>query len=67
MNMDPDRDVPAYTSPKIDLSLEMQTLSVGVTRAQYQRLLQLADGLGALILALPYRQFRPFQTRKQWR
>lgn len=64
LNMNPELDVPSFQTPKIDLFLEMQRLAVGVTRAQYQRLIEVADGFGAMTRGLPYRQYRPHETRK---
>lgn len=64
LNMNPELDKPAFGAPKVDLFLEMQKLAVGITRAQYQRLIEVADGFGAMTRGLPYRQFRPYQKRK---
>lgn len=64
LNINPELDVPAFQIPKVDLFLEMQKLAVGLTRAQYQRLIELADGMGAMTRGIPYRKFRPYQTRK---
>lgn len=65
LNMNPELDVPAFEIPKVDLFLEMQKLAVGMTRAQYQRLIELADGMSAMTRGIPYRKFRPYNTRKQ--
>lgn len=64
LNMNPELDTPAFEVPKIDLYLEMEKLAVGITRAQYQRLIEVADGMSALQRGVPYRKFRPFDTRK---
>lgn len=64
LNMNPELDVPAFEIPKVDLFLEMQKLAVGMTRAQYQRLIELADGMSAMTRGIPYRKFRPYNTRK---
>lgn len=87
LNMNPELDEPPFEVPKVDLSLEMEKLAVGITRAQYQvsflqfcvninmfhrsiffiifqRLIELADGMGAMTRGIPYRKFRPFNTRK---
>lgn len=66
LHISPELERPPFVTPKIDLSLEMQKLAIGITRAQYQRLVELADNFGAMTRGLPYRQFRPQQTRK-WR
>lgn len=64
LNMNPELDSPPFEVPKVDLYLEMEKLAVGITRAQYQRLIELADGMGAMNRGIPYRKFRPFETRK---
>lgn len=63
LNINPELDTPPFEVPKVDLYLEMEKLAVGITRTQYQRLIELADGMGALTRGIPYRQYRPFQTR----
>lgn len=64
LNMNPELDSPPFEVPKVDLYFEMEKLAVGITRAQYQRLIELADGMGAMNRGIPYRKFRPFETRK---
>lgn len=60
LNMEPQVD--GFESPKVDLFLEMEKLAVGITKAQYQNLIGLADGMSAMSRGLPYRQFRPYNT-----
>lgn len=36
LNMNPELERPAFVTPKMDLSLDMEKLAVGLTRAQYQ-------------------------------
>lgn len=60
----PELDSPPFEAPKVDLFLEMEKLAVGITRAQYQRLIEMADGMGAMTRGIPYRKFRPFNTRE---
>lgn len=64
LNMNPELDVPAFEKPKIDLSLEMETLNVGLTNTQFHNILQLADSMNRMQLGLPYRQYRPYNIRK---
>lgn len=64
LNPRPESDVPAFGTPKVDLFVEMQKLAIGVTRAQYQRLITVADGFGAMTRGLPYRKYRPHERRK---
>lgn len=60
LNMEPQLD--GFDSPKVDLFLEMEKLAVGITKAQYQNLIGLADGMSAMSRGIPYRQFRPYNT-----
>ncbi|XP_030555732.1 vacuolar protein sorting-associated protein 13 [Drosophila novamexicana] len=60
LNMNPELDVPAFEKPKIDLSLEMETLNVGLTNTQFHNILQLADSMNRMQLGLPYRRYRPY-------
>lgn len=62
--MSPEQDSPPFEVPKVDLFLEMEKLAVGITRAQYQRLIEMADGMGAMNRGIPYRKFRPFEIRE---
>lgn len=64
LNMNPELDSPPFEVPKVDLFLEMEKLAVGITRAQYQRLIEMADGMSAMTRGVPYRKFRPFNTRE---
>lgn len=61
LNINPELDVPAFQIPKVDLFLEMEKLAVGITKAQYQRLIELADGMSSMTRGIPYRKFRPYQ------
>lgn len=36
LNLNPELEQPAFVTPKIDLSLDMEKLAIGLTRAQYQ-------------------------------
>lgn len=60
LNMEPQLD--GFESPKVDLFLEMEKLAVGITKAQYQNLIGLADGMGAMSRGVPYRKYRPYNT-----
>lgn len=61
LNINPELDEPAFQIPKVDLFLEMQKLGIGITRSQYQRLIELADGMGAMTRGIPYRKYRPYK------
>ncbi|KAM8714231.1 hypothetical protein ACLKA7_014379 [Drosophila subpalustris] len=60
LNMNPELDVPAYVNPKIDLSMEMETLNVGLTNTQFHNIMQLGDSMNRMQLGVPYRQYRPY-------
>lgn len=64
LNMNPEQDTPAYVNPKIDLSMEMETLNVGLTDTQFHTLIQLGDAMNRMQLGIPYRAYRPFNIRK---
>lgn len=63
LNMNPELDEPAFEKPKIDLSLEMESLNVGLTNKQFHYLMQLGDAMNRMQLGLPYRQYRPYNIR----
>ncbi|XP_062132408.1 intermembrane lipid transfer protein Vps13 isoform X1 [Drosophila sulfurigaster albostrigata] len=60
LNMNPELDVPAYVNPKIDLSMEMETLNVGLTDTQFHNIMQLGDSMNRMQLGVPYRKYRPY-------
>lgn len=66
LNMNPELDEPAFEKPKVDLSLEMETLNVGLTNKQFQYLMQLGDAMNRMQLGLPYRQYRPYNIRESY-
>ncbi|XP_043479643.1 vacuolar protein sorting-associated protein 13 isoform X2 [Leptopilina heterotoma] len=71
LNPKPETDGSDYTIPKVWLDLEMQKLRVGLTKKQYQALMQLGEGLDRANKAGPYRKYRPNLTSyrghyKQW-
>lgn len=64
LNMDPEQDTPAYVNPKIDLTMEMESLNVGLTDTQFHTLIQLGDAMNRMQLGAPYRAYRPYNIRK---
>lgn len=64
LNISPELDSPPFEIPKIDLNIELEKLAVGITRTQYQRLIELADGMSYMTRGVLYRKFRPHNTRK---
>ncbi|XP_015115234.1 vacuolar protein sorting-associated protein 13 isoform X2 [Diachasma alloeum] len=59
LNPKPETDGSNYTIPKVWLDLEMQKLRIGLTKRQYQTLLQLSEGLDRATKAAPFRKYRP--------
>ncbi|KAH8275295.1 hypothetical protein KR026_004712 [Drosophila bipectinata] len=59
LNMNPELDDPPFERPKIDLTLEMETLNVGLTDTQFENLMKLGDAMNRQQLGLPYRKYRP--------
>ncbi|XP_034937793.1 vacuolar protein sorting-associated protein 13 isoform X2 [Chelonus insularis] len=59
LNPKPETDGSNYAIPKVWLDLEMQKLRIGLTKRQYQTLLQLGEGLDQATKAAPYRKYRP--------
>ncbi|KAL7290198.1 hypothetical protein TKK_0015907 [Trichogramma kaykai] len=59
LNPKPETDGSNYTIPKVWLDLEMQTLRIGLTKRQYQTIMQMMEGLETARIAAPYRKYRP--------
>lgn len=62
LNPKPENDGSDYTIPKVRLSLEMEKLSVAITRFQYHDLIDLLESFERMTLGAPYRKYRPFVT-----
>lgn len=59
INQKPELEIPAFSSPKILVNLEMEKLAVGLSKEQYQGIIALADSMDRMNKGLPYRKFRP--------
>ncbi|KAH8237095.1 hypothetical protein KR038_004232 [Drosophila bunnanda] len=71
LNMNPELDEPAFDKPKIDLTLEMEKLNVGLTNTQFDNVIKLGDAMNRQQLGLPYRKYRPYNLpvkghAKEW-
>lgn len=66
LNMNPEFDDPPFERPKIDLTLEMETLNVGLTDTQFENLMKLGDAMNRQQLGLPYRKYRPHNLRNYY-
>lgn len=64
LNLEPEYDDVPFTVPKASVMLHMPILSVGISRFQYRRLITLVDDLGFQQKGIPYRKYRPFNTRE---
>ncbi|KAJ9578225.1 hypothetical protein L9F63_005555, partial [Diploptera punctata] len=60
LNPKPENDGSNYTIPKVHLSLEMEKLSLAISRFQFHDLIDLLESFGRLSRAAPYRKYRPF-------
>ncbi|XP_017019677.1 intermembrane lipid transfer protein Vps13-like [Drosophila kikkawai] len=60
LNMNPDQNDPPFQIAKIDLTLEMEKLNVGLTNIQFENLIKLGDAMNRQQLAIPYRKYRPY-------
>jgi len=59
MNPDPESNAIPFSIPKIILGLTMEKLGIGLTKSQYQDLMQLLEQFGRMSRAYPYRKYRP--------
>ncbi|KAG5677846.1 hypothetical protein PVAND_007566 [Polypedilum vanderplanki] len=59
LNPDPETNEIPFSIPKIILNLTMEKLGVGLTKSQYQDIMQLIEQFGRMSRAYPYRKFRP--------
>ncbi|XP_017078120.1 vacuolar protein sorting-associated protein 13 [Drosophila eugracilis] len=71
LNMNPEFDDPPFERPKIDLTLEMAKLNVGITNTQFDNLMKLGDAMNRQQLGIPYRKYRPYNLSykghaKEW-
>ncbi|XP_052841610.1 intermembrane lipid transfer protein Vps13 [Drosophila gunungcola] len=71
LNMNPELDNPPFEKPKIDLTLEMEKLNVGMTNTQFDNLMKLGDAMNRQQLGIPYRKYRPYNLpykghAKEW-
>ena len=59
LNPKPEIDGSNYMIPKVWLDLEMMKLRIGMTKRQYQTIMQMLEGLEQARNAAPYRKYRP--------
>lgn len=70
LNMNPELERPAFVTPKINLSLDMEKLAIGLTRAQYQVLLLNCNKhylfIHVFVVSASYRTSRRICSHEPW-
>lgn len=72
LNSTPQDDEPPFGVPKVELTIAMNRVTLGVTRHQYQNVIALAENLDRSMKGAPYRKYRPHMVpvkgnaRKWW-
>lgn len=59
LNPKPENDMPQFSTPKVLLNLEMEKLTIGISKAQYQDIVMLGESMDRMNKGLPFRKFRP--------
>lgn len=67
LNMTPEFDTPAFQIAKADLDVGVDKLNIGITKTQMQTILKFLDSFNRMQLGVPYRKYKPFNTRKFFR
>ncbi|VEN38118.1 unnamed protein product [Callosobruchus maculatus] len=62
VNLNPERDEPKFTYPKLHLNVEVTKLYLGITKRQYRDLIALSDSMDRMAKGEPYRKYRPNVT-----
>lgn len=55
LNPKPEMDIPKFEIPKCILNFDMDQLAIGITKAQYQDIMKLADSMDRMTKGMPYR------------
>lgn len=64
LNMTPEFDTPAFEIAKADLDVGVDKLNIGITKTQIQTILKFLDSFNRMQLGVPYRKYKPFNTRE---
>lgn len=64
LNMTPEFDSPAFQIAKADLDVGVDKLNIGITKTQMQTILKFLDSFNRMQLGVPYRKYKPFNTRE---
>ncbi|KAI4459978.1 vacuolar protein sorting-associated protein vps13 [Holotrichia oblita] len=59
INPKPEYDTPAFSIPKAIANLEIEKLSLGLTKLQYRDIIAFADSMDLMAKAVIYRKYRP--------
>ncbi|VVC40207.1 Hypothetical protein CINCED_3A023147 [Cinara cedri] len=59
MNPKPELDGSDFTIPKYDISIDMESLNIRISKTQYKNLIMAAESIDRLTKAMPYRKYRP--------
>lgn len=59
LNSTPEDDEPPFGIPKVELTISMNRVTLGVTRHQYQKVIALAENMDRSMKGAPYRKYRP--------
>lgn len=62
LNSTPEDDDPPFGVPKVELTIVMNRVTLGVTRHQYQNVIALAENMDRSLKGAPYRKYRPHNT-----
>lgn len=60
LNSTPEDDDPPYGIPKVELTISMHRVALGITRDQYQNVIALAENLDRSMKGSLYRKYRPY-------
>lgn len=59
LNQKPETDEKPYSLPEYQLSFHMESLFIGISKAQYRDLIALADSMDRMSKGIPFRKYRP--------
>lgn len=66
LNMTPEYDSPPFQIAKADLDVGVDKLNIGITKTQMQTILKFLDSFNRMQLGIPYRKYKPFNTREYY-
>lgn len=59
LEINPNPEADGFVTPKIQLQLSMEKLGIGITRSQYQDIIQLGEKMDRMMKGSNYRKYRP--------